>query len=240
MAVRRHRRHHQVVERRCCAGALRLHYCGWSAGWRQLRAHTDAEFREAVEEANELHATGALFARQIELAEASDDDDDAPMPDAPPAPEIIDMPPAPASARPMSNLERSNSNKCGCGMPAQAKASARVDVSTARAFPTWTMESNMSASFCTNAWTRARRATDRDLESFYVNAWICAQSTTDRDVERVSTWCRTHHTTHTMHTNPHISTPMHHRRPTMILHSIKFWIICNVCNFMRIYCFWKN
>ena len=79
-----------------------------------LRAHTDAEFREAVEEANELHATGALFARQIEpepapedpVAEASDDDDDAPMPDAPPEPGIIDMPPAPASARPMSNLER--------------------------------------------------------------------------------------------------------------------------------------
>ena len=32
--------------------------------------------------------------------EASDDEDDAPMPD------LIDMPPAPASARPMSNLER--------------------------------------------------------------------------------------------------------------------------------------
>ena len=30
----------------------------------------------------------------------------APMPDGPPEPELIDMPPAPASARPMSNLER--------------------------------------------------------------------------------------------------------------------------------------
>ena len=32
--------------------------------------------------------------------------------------------------------------------PAQAQASARVDVPTARVFPAWTMESNMSASFC--------------------------------------------------------------------------------------------
>ena len=81
-------------------------------------SQSDAEFHEAVEEANELHATGALFARQMEpepapedpvdlaMAEASDDEDDAPVPDAPPEPEIIDMPPAPASARPMSNLER--------------------------------------------------------------------------------------------------------------------------------------
>ena len=81
-------------------------------------SQSDAEFHEAVKEANELHATGALFARQMEaepapedpvdlaMAEASDDEDDAPVPDAPPEPEIIDMPPAPASARPMSNLER--------------------------------------------------------------------------------------------------------------------------------------
>ena len=38
------------------------------------------------------------------MAEASDNEDDAP--DAPPEPELIDTPPAPASARPMSNLER--------------------------------------------------------------------------------------------------------------------------------------
>ena len=56
-----------------------------------------------TEEANELHASGALFARQIEpepapedpvdwaMAEASDDEDDAPTPDAPPEPELIDM-----------------------------------------------------------------------------------------------------------------------------------------------------
>ena len=40
------------------------------------------------------------------MAEALDDEDDAPMPDAPLEPELIDMPPAPAPAPPMSNLER--------------------------------------------------------------------------------------------------------------------------------------
>ena len=67
----------------------------WSTGFRQSRAQSDAEFRQALEESNELHAKGALFARQIEpeptpadpvdwaMAEASDDEDDAPMPDAP-------------------------------------------------------------------------------------------------------------------------------------------------------------
>ena len=42
------------------------------------------------------------------MAEESDDEgaDDAPMPDAPPEPEVIDLPPAPASARRMSTLER--------------------------------------------------------------------------------------------------------------------------------------
>ena len=44
--------------------------------------------------------------RKWAMAEASDDEDDAPMPDAPPEPELIDMPPAPASAPRMSNLER--------------------------------------------------------------------------------------------------------------------------------------
>ena len=85
--------------------------------WRRLRAHTDDEFRE-TEEANELHTTGALFAREIEpepapedpveraMAEASDDEDVAPMTE-PPGPELIDLPPAPASAPPMSTLERS-------------------------------------------------------------------------------------------------------------------------------------
>ena len=40
------------------------------------------------------------------MEEASHDEDDAPMPDAPPEPEMIDLPPAPASAPPMSSLER--------------------------------------------------------------------------------------------------------------------------------------
>ena len=40
------------------------------------------------------------------MAEATDDEDDAPMPDAPLEKELIHMPPAPASAPRMSNLER--------------------------------------------------------------------------------------------------------------------------------------
>ena len=59
-----------------------------------------------------LHSRDELFPKHIDpepapedpvdwaTVEASDDEDDAPMPD------LIDMPPAPASARPMSNLER--------------------------------------------------------------------------------------------------------------------------------------
>ena len=80
----------------------------WSTGWRRLRAHSDAHFREAVEEAAALHAHDELFSKHIEpepapedpvdwaRAEAMDDEDDAPMPDAPPEPEpeLIDMPPA--------------------------------------------------------------------------------------------------------------------------------------------------
>ena len=91
----------------------------WNTGWRQLRAHSDGAFRDAVEEAAALHAHDELFAKHIvpepaeegppiwAMAEESDDDD-APMPDAPPEPEpeLIDMPPAPASAPRMSNLER--------------------------------------------------------------------------------------------------------------------------------------
>ena len=90
----------------------------WTTGCRRLRADSDDDFRGALEQVNELHATGDLFAKHIEpepapedpvdwaMAEASVDEDDALMPDAPPEPEIVDMPPAPASERPMSNLER--------------------------------------------------------------------------------------------------------------------------------------
>ena len=74
----------------------------WSTGWRQLRVQSDAKFHEAVEEANELHPIGALFTRQIDpepapedpvnwaLAEATDDEDDAPVPDALLDPQLID------------------------------------------------------------------------------------------------------------------------------------------------------
>ena len=39
----------------------------WSTGWRQLRAGSDDDFREADEKANELQATGHLFVKHIEL-----------------------------------------------------------------------------------------------------------------------------------------------------------------------------
>ena len=54
----------------------------------------------------------------------------------------------------------------------------------------------------------------------------------------------THNTTHdtnTTHTTPHTYTdapPTTDHDPT--LHSIKIWIICNNCNFMRTYCFWNT
>ena len=89
----------------------------WSTGWRQLRAQNDAEFRDAVTEAAALHARDELFSKHVEpehapedpvewaMAEASDDEDDAPMP--PPLElELLDMPPVPASAPVMSSLER--------------------------------------------------------------------------------------------------------------------------------------
>ena len=90
----------------------------WTTEWHRLRAGSNAEFREAVAEAAALHAHDELFSKHIEpepapedpvewaMAEASDDEDDASMPDAPHEPELIDMPPAPASAPRMSNLER--------------------------------------------------------------------------------------------------------------------------------------
>ena len=84
-----------------------------------MGARGDVEFRDAVTEAAAFHARDELFSRPSSqraapedpvdsaMAEASDDEDGAPMPDAPaPEPELIDMPSAPASAPPMSNLER--------------------------------------------------------------------------------------------------------------------------------------
>ena len=74
----------------------------------------DAQFKEAVEEAAALHAHDELFSKHIEPEPAPEDavegamaqaPDDAPMPDAPPEPELIDMP-APATAPWVSNLKR--------------------------------------------------------------------------------------------------------------------------------------
>ena len=82
----------------------------WTTGWSRLRAHSDDEFEAAVAEAAALHVHDELYAKHVEpepapedpvdwaMAEATDGEDDAPMPDAPPEAELIDMPPAPASA----------------------------------------------------------------------------------------------------------------------------------------------
>ena len=45
----------------------------WSTGWRQLRAHNDGAFRDAVEEAAALHAHNELFAKHIEPEPAPED-----------------------------------------------------------------------------------------------------------------------------------------------------------------------
>ena len=115
----------------------------WSTGWRQLRAQSDTEFDAAVAHATELHAEGELFARHIEpepapddpvewaMAEPSDGEDDAPMPDAPPdappEPEIIDMPPARPSARRMTNLERGGGGGGGASLCASCTAPDHVE-----------------------------------------------------------------------------------------------------------------
>ena len=83
----------------------------WTTGWHRLRDNSDDDFRA---KANELHATGDWFAKQIEpepapedpvewaTAEESDEDDAS----APTRPDLVDLPPAPASAPPTSNFER--------------------------------------------------------------------------------------------------------------------------------------
>ena len=45
----------------------------WSTGWRQLRARSDDDFREAVAKATELHSAGDMFAKQIEPEHALED-----------------------------------------------------------------------------------------------------------------------------------------------------------------------
>ena len=96
----------------------------WSNGWRQLRARSDDDFREAVEEAATLHATDELFAKHIEpelapkdrvewaMAEESDADEEGTPPHADAdEPDQIDVPPA----LPMSNLERCFARRLICG-----------------------------------------------------------------------------------------------------------------------------
>ena len=45
----------------------------WTTGWRRLRAHGDAHFKEAVAEAAALHAHDELFAKHIEPEPAPED-----------------------------------------------------------------------------------------------------------------------------------------------------------------------
>ena len=87
--------------------------------WRRLRAHSGDDFRVAVTEAATLHARDELFAKHITpetaevgspvwaMTEESDDGEDGTPPHADADVfELIGMPPAPASAPPMSNFER--------------------------------------------------------------------------------------------------------------------------------------
>ena len=91
----------------------------WTTCWRRLRAHCDDDFRDAVTEAAALHARDELFAKHITpepaeevlsvwaMSQESDGEEDGTQPHADAdEPELIDMPPAPASAPPMSNSER--------------------------------------------------------------------------------------------------------------------------------------
>ena len=98
-----------IMNKACCqssAGAFRAvtDLCdknqAWTTGSR-LRAHS-GDFRDAVTEAAALHSRDDLFSKHIEpeptpedpvdwpMAEASDDEEEAPMPDAPPELKIID------------------------------------------------------------------------------------------------------------------------------------------------------
>ena len=103
------------------AARCTMDFCdkNWRTGCRPLRAHSDAHFKEAVEEAAALHARDELFAKHITpesagegslvwaVAEESDDDEDGTPPHADADEhQLIAMLPAPASALPMSNLER--------------------------------------------------------------------------------------------------------------------------------------
>ena len=146
-----------------------------TSGWRRLRAHTDAEFREAVEEANELHATGDLFARQIvpesapedpvewAMAEAPDDEDDAPTPDAPLEPELIDMPPALASAPPMSGLERCIALRLVCGSGPRYNASKKCHLSHISA--SLSLLSHVSVVSCVLVRTRVSTSSDHQSQA---------------------------------------------------------------------------
>ena len=114
----------------------------WSTGWRQLRAHNDGAFRDAVEEAAALHSRDDLFARHIApdpaeegppmwaMAEDTDDEgaDDAPMPDAPPEPELVDVP-TPLRHPHLACRTWSAASLCGSCMPLVHDESCKKNMS---------------------------------------------------------------------------------------------------------------
>ena len=64
----------------------------------------------------------------------------------------------------------------------KAQATARVDVPTARVFPVWTKESNISASFLLRMLGHVLVSQPTViLRRFNVNAWICAPTVTTDD-----------------------------------------------------------
>ena len=130
------------------------------------------------------------------MAEATDGEDDAPMPDVPPERELIDMPPAPASAPPMPRVRRrttmslvknaqpsSHSALCCHTCPLSrvwclpvvsrvrclrsvcpAQDSQIIFCFFGRREERWPQMVSTQGDFC-DTCLRARRATDRDLES---------------------------------------------------------------------------
>ena len=75
-----------------------------------------------------------------------------------------------------------------------------------------------------------------------LNVHMEAFGTYTRRVFRVQS--RATHRHHRHHTHTHIAHTrmlgyVHDGQPTVILHSVKIWNICNVRNFMRTFCFWN-
>ena len=142
-ALRLHRRHHQVVERRCCAGALRLHHCGFGSRCQLCSQDTHWLYFSVLT----LFTTTRLLRRfrrcpgRLLCGERVA----APPGRHCPGRGLLRLP---LHRRAAGRSCCVSKHGAGCGTPAQAQASARVDVPTAHVFPVWTKESNTCASFC--------------------------------------------------------------------------------------------